>query len=412
MKALNRTPPFALRLLIAFALVVAFPVQGQNAPAPTPAADADIDATAQANLYFRLGNMTSALPLYERLATQDPKNALFAERHAYCLMVKALLLPTGKERTDLMKRAKQQAERAQALGDNSPLLQMTLESTTNPANAKQHMESRMAAAEAAFSKGDHDTALKAYLEIAESDPTSYEARLYIGDVYYLKGQTQLAGEWFQKAIDLQPNRETAYRYWGDALLSAGRREEALPKFIDAVVAEPYSRRPWLGLQQWAQRSGVTIKPPHIQTPPAPTLKNKDDEKSGVVIHISEEALKNPDGTAVWLAYSASRANWRGEEFAQQYPNEKKYRHTLAEEVDALKGVVTVLGELKTPEEKLDENIRTLLALSKAEMIEPYVLLNAADEGIAQDYDAYRNAHRDVVRTYISEHVLHREDAKK
>lgn len=389
------------RLLAALALCTAWPVLAQNTPAAE--AEADIDETAQASLYWQLGNLTAALPLYERLAKQTPKSALFAERFAYCLLTQSSLQPPGKQRMATRARAKQEAERAKALGDTSPLLQTVFEWLADPDTVKNRMEARMAAAEAAFTKGDLDTALAAYQDIAATDPTSYDARLFAGDVYFLKGDTRQAGEWFQKAIDLSPNRETAYRYWGDALAKAGQSEEALAKFVDAVVAEPYSRSAWLGLGQWAQRTGMVIKPPHIEVPPAPTLKGKKN----VSIAMTEDSLKNPAAASAWLAYSARRVGWLTGDFAKTFPNDKKYRHSLAEECDALRTAVHFLEDAKPSEGDLDANLRTLLALGKAGMFEPYVLLHAADEGIAQDYDAYRNEHREVLQTYIKEHVLQR-----
>src|SRR5262245_31325827 len=82
--SLNRTRQIAQTLLMALAFLVAIPARAQDAPAAAPptAPDSDIDETAQADLYYRLGNMAAALPLYERLATQSPQNALFAERFA------------------------------------------------------------------------------------------------------------------------------------------------------------------------------------------------------------------------------------------------------------------------------------------------------------------------------------------
>jgi hypothetical protein len=41
----------------------------------------------------------------------------------------------------------------------------------------------------------------------------------------------------------------------------------------------------------------------------------------------------------------------------------------------------------------------------AKMIEAYVLLNAADEGIAQDYPGYREKHREKLEQYLSEFVV-------
>ena len=421
--SLNRARQTAQSLLIALASFPALPALAQDTPAPPPAAppasaaDADIDESAQAELYFKLGNQTAALPLYERLAAQSPQNAVYAERLAYCLLGQSTLLPPGPTRTDMLARAKKEAERAQSLGDKSSLLQMVLDVASHPEAGKYQREARMAAAETAFSKGDYDTALAAYQQIAATDPTSYEARLFAGDVYFVRGNAQLAGEWFQKAIDVDPNRETAYRYWGDVLAKAGQSEAARDKFIDAIVAEPYTRTSWMGLGQWAQHNGMALKPPRIAVPAAPTTESKEakkrgDKKNNVTIHVSEEQLKNADSGGAWLIYSLSRASWRTDEFAKQFPKEKEYRHSLAEEIGALRAAASVLGELKSPEDQLDPNLRTLLALDKAGMLEPYVLLSAPDQGIAQDYAGWRNEHRDALRTYLKEHVLQLAEPKK
>src|SRR5437879_8137856 len=41
-----------------------------------------------------------------------------------------------------------------------------------------------------------------------------------------------------KAIAIDANRETAYRYWGDALDAQGKTNLARDKFVEAIVAEP------------------------------------------------------------------------------------------------------------------------------------------------------------------------------
>ena len=48
---------------------------------------------------------------------------------------------------------------------------------------------------------------------------------------------------------------------------------------------------------------------------------------------------------------------------------------------------------------------TLLRLQRAGMIEPYVLLSAADEGIAQDYPEYRAKNRDKLEQYLSTFIV-------
>ena len=236
-------------------------------------------------------------------------------------------------------------------------------------------------------------------------PGSYEARSFAGDVYFRKGDTEHAGEWFQKAIDVDPNAEQAYRYWGDTLMKAGRKEPALDKFIDAVVADPYGRNSWMGLRQWAQATGATLTRPPIHLPQAPAANTKGS-KPGITLNLSSETLKaSPDVAAAALIYSVSRATWRTETFAKNYPAEKTYRHTLAEEVDAITLMVSVLEEAKNPVTDNETHLTDLIPMSKEGLVPAYVLINGADEGIAKDYPTYRNEHRELLHAYVRKYVV-------
>lgn len=47
-------------------------------------------------------------------------------------------------------------------------------------------------------------------------------------MYFKRKEWDRAGEWFAKAIQLNPDRETAYRYWGDVrMMGQNNREESL-----------------------------------------------------------------------------------------------------------------------------------------------------------------------------------------
>ena len=72
-------------------------------------------------------------------------------------------------------------------------------------------------AEKAYHRGRFDTAMAKYIAAAEADPHLYEAPLYAGDTAYVERDLPTAAKWFAKAIAIDPNRETAYRYWGDAI---------------------------------------------------------------------------------------------------------------------------------------------------------------------------------------------------
>ncbi len=175
----------------------------------------------------------------------------------------------------------------------------------------------------------------------------YEAPLFAGDTAYVQKDLPTAAHWFARAIAIDPNRETAYRYWGDAIMKLGNDPAAAKeKFIDAIVAEPYSKFAWQGLQQWAQIEKGVVLAPKIDRPAAPVV---DASKPGNInINLDPNATdeKQHPGASAWLMYPMARARFRGDEFKKDFPGEKEYRHTLKEEDDALSLVATVLKERK------------------------------------------------------------------
>ena len=113
-----------------------------------------------------------------------------------------------------------------------------------------------------------------------------------------------------------------------------------------------------------------------------------------------------DGSSAWLMYGIARAAWQMEKFKKQFPAEGEYRHTLAEEADALRAVVE---GVKTQQregrvQKLEQALASLVELHDKGLLEAYVLLGRPDEGIVKDYAAYRRANRDKLRRYLVEYV--------
>lgn len=350
----------------------------------------------------------AALPIYEQLGAREIKNPKFAERLAFCLLSAATVLPAGDEREALLKRARFEAERARMLGDDSNLLKMVLEGVYDDGISTPSEETeRLRVAEAAFVRGDLDTALAGYQSVAASDPGSYLARLYAGDVYFRKGNLKAAGEWFQQAIAIDPNVETAYRYWGDAISASGDEEAARPYFIKAVVAEPYGKKSWMGLEQWAGRTGAKVQHPRLVLPEVKLSKGKKAGESEVAIHLEPDMAQDKQGGAAWLAYGVNRSAWIQARFLERYPDEKVYRHSLDEEVESLQLGLTVLGANKPDSGQLGDTARELTRLGADGMLEAYVLLSAPDRGIAQDYGKYRDGHRETLATYIDKYVIRR-----
>jgi tetratricopeptide (TPR) repeat protein len=348
--------------------------------------------------------------MFEELAFKNPDDRDVLLGLGICLVAEATTLDDQDAATKERVRARQVMLKAKKLGNNSALLENLLQTIPEDGVVKYEntpADQAMKAGEAAFSRRDFDEAIKNYSKALEYDPKNYGAVLFIGDTYYAKKDWANAGLWYQKAIDLDPNRETAHRYYADMLLKNGDISNSRTRFIQAVVAEPYNPITWRGLKYWADTSKLELKRVHVDVPNNVTQK---DEKN-ITITINP---KEPEETSsVWLIYGLSKANWRGDEFKKHFPEEKQYRHSLPEEADALTAAAAVWTGSNDSDKKKkkasslpkDPNLMMLLKLKQANMIEPYVLLNAADEGIAQDYAGYREKNRDRLVKYLSEFVV-------
>jgi tetratricopeptide (TPR) repeat protein len=262
-------------------------------------------------------------------------------------------------------------------------------------------------AEKAYGAGDFAVAMQKYTAAADADPTLYEAALFAGDTAYVQNDLPTAAKWFARAIAIDPDRETAYRYWGDAILKSGNNPAAArDKFIDAIVAEPYKTLTWQGIENWTARQKGVLMPPKIQRPAGPVVDPKNPKNINITLDAGLTDDKKNPGASAWVMYPMVRAGYRGDQFQKDFPNEKEYRHTLKEESEALGGVVLSLKGSKIKPGKLDESLRNLVELNDAGMLDCWILINAADEGIAQDYAAYRKEHRQLLHDYIARFVVH------
>ena len=374
------------------------------------AALAQDDEATRANDLYKAGKRPEALPLYEDLAKANPNEQLYAERLADCLGAEATQLSDPAEVKAVRIRERDAAKRAVTLGDTAEFVrQMANLDPEQPLYASiiSPAKALLTEAEKAYTAGDFPTAMAKYTAAAEADPHLYEAPLYAGDTAYVQKDLNTAAPWFARAIGIDPNRETAYRYWGDAILKLGNDPAAArEKFIDAIVAEPYSKFAWQGLRQWADIEKATLLAPKIDRPAGTVV---DAKKLGnVTINIDPAATddKQHPGASAWLMYSLIRAGYRGDEFKKNFPNEKEYRHSLKEEDAALVTVVESIKNQNVKTGELDESLRNLVELNDAGMLDCWILISGADNGIAKDYDTYRNQHRQLLHNYLERFVVH------
>jgi tetratricopeptide (TPR) repeat protein len=330
----------------------------------------------------------------------------------YAVLAQTRTLKDAGARKDARLRTRALMLKARELGYESPLLKSILESlppgggpdtvfSQNP-----QADAAMREAEAAFVQGKNDDAFAAYQTALRHDPTLYEAALFSADMLMLKGESGRAAEWYARAIQINPDRETAYRYSATPLMKQRKYDEAKARYVESVVAEPYNRMAWTGLAQWADAVGVRLGHPRVDIP----SEVARDGAGKVTININPGALGKADGSDAWMLYGITRSVWMTKKFAETFPSEKTYRHTLREEADALGSVAAFVkaqqkeGKIKT----LDPNLARLVRLHDDGLLEAYILLARPDEGIVQDYADYRKANRDKLRRYIVEHVAAKE----
>src|SRR5262245_15430111 len=384
------------------------------APARTSAQDKpDYEAEfKRAAQLVQANKLPEALPILEKLHGAKPDDAVVLELFAYAISAVAAVEKDAEKRKKELLRARSLATRAKEMGRNTQLIQLLLEQISAEGEMaglaapgkRSPADEALMEGEAAFSKGEMERAIEHYERALKLEPKLYEAPLFIGDAYHKMGKNDKAYESYARAVAIDPDRETAYRYWGNVLMRENKLKESKEKLVEAVIAGPYTRVTWQFLMAWAQRNQIELTHPRIDIPTS-SVQKKDDQNISIFVNPSEKK----DGTDAWIIYSIGRAAWMsGARFSEAFPNEKKYRHSLREESESLRvtaeSVESQLKDGKLKESSLDVSIANLLKLHRDGLVEVFVLLAKADEGIALDYADYRKNNRDKLRRYLNEYV--------
>ncbi len=350
---------------------------------------------------------TDALPLLEKIVATEPNNARMQFYLGFALQGQAYQINDDAPRRALRVRAREAFLKAKALGIDQPIIDGLIEGI--PADGKDsrvfspHVEANalMLLAEGKFAQGKLEEALKDYQQAFTLDPKLYFAALFSGDVFTHRGDYAQAEVWYQKAISINPMIETAYRYSATPLMKQGKTNEARDRYIEAFITEPYSRFAVGGLTQWAEITKTALAHPEINIPTSVSF----DDKGNAKISLDPSALSgNDDGSFAWLSYGATRSSWRKEKFAKAFPNESTYRHSLAEEADALRSVLAMAATDKKVK-MLTPALSKLKKLSDDGLLEAYILLARPDEGVVKDYFEYLKVNRAKLIRYMKEYVV-------
>jgi tetratricopeptide (TPR) repeat protein len=346
-----------------------------------------------------------ALPLLEKLVVAEPDNAQMHFYLGFSLIAHANNTKDVDKRIALSKRARAAFVRAKELNIAEPVVDALIASIPLDGSLGQSFSENIAAnslmtqAEAFFSQGKLDEALGNYQKALTLDPRLYHAALFSGDVFMHREDFANAELWYKKAIDIDPNIETAYRYSATPLMRQGKTVEARDRYIEAFITEPYNKFTVAGLVQWAKATQTSLAHPTIDIPTSVTFDEKGDAK----INLDGSALLGgDDGSFAWISYGATRSNWHKETFAQKFPGQK-YRHSLAEEAEALRSVITLATADKKPK-TLSPALVRLKKLNDEGLLEAYILLAKPDNGIAVDHPAYLKENREKLRRYTVQYV--------
>lgn len=337
---------------------------------------------------FDQGKSGEAVAILDKLVAAGSKEPAVFERLGLSVLRLSGAYPDAKDRQFQRLRARLAFEVAVKLGSKDiqilSLLQSIPEDGGPDASYSNNPEvdAAMQKAEVAYSSGDYRTALINYQKALALNPKQYNAAVFSGDTYVHGATVDSAYIWYARATEIDPNRETAWRYWSDVLLKRGELDEARDKAIEALIAEPYNRIAFSGLSGWAPKARIPVGFPRVE-------------------------IKSPTAGAppslAWAAYDSVRSAWResvaaaGSNFAKAYPGEQKYRHSVAEEKAALLAAYNA-----DPTNAALVNVKKL---DDAGMLESFVLIARADAGIAQEYPAYRAAHRELVRKFWASFVV-------
>src|SRR6185437_4367967 len=250
-------------------------------------ARAQENGAAKANELYGQGRKVDALPLYEALAKEFPSEMLYAERLADCLNAESMQLTDNAQIKAVRAQTRDAAKRAVELGDTTRFIRelANIEPDEIPySSLVSPGATLLKEAEKAYGAGDFKTAMEKYTAAADADPKLYEAALYAGDTAFVEKDLPTAAKWFARAIAINPDRETAYRYWGDAILKYGNDPaSAKNKFIDAIVAEPYNQLSWQGIENWTARQQGVLMPPKIDRPAGPKVDAKNPKNVNITI---------------------------------------------------------------------------------------------------------------------------------
>lgn len=360
------------------------------------------EATLKAVSLFQEQRFAEAIPHFEIVIKALPDQPQARFMYGFCLVAKSKQTSDTNEAKQLSAKALEQFVKAKELGfksgENDALISILSGKavpTPDPIySLNKDAEKHMVEGENYFAQSKYDDAIKKFEKALALDSKIYQGALSGGDSYTAKGDWENAEKWYQRAIAIDPNRETAHRYSATPLMKQKKYDLARDRYVEAYITEPYNQMSARGIGQWADVMGAKLGHPVLDVPV-------------VIFDASGKAIPKvsigPDDVSArpWLAYVATREIWKEEKFAKAWTKETTYRHSLQEEVEALRAAIAAATQQKSPNPHFD-----LLAKMDTEgVLEAFVLLAKPNDGIARDHSEFLKNNRPKLRLYVVNYVI-------
>lgn len=241
-----------LLLLTLFASALTGPIAPALRAQEPAAADQPADATptgtvdrAAASYQFTLakmlideGDYRAAREAFEQALELDPTAVYVRIEYAEFLSRLGRFGRTNDARIERLREAVQQADQAvEAEPENPDALRA--KASTNMALA----------AEAPGAGEPMSAAIDALEAVRAADPFDVRSLLSLGQIYLRRGDAQKAAEVFETVVDTTPSYQPAYRFLAEALLGAGRGDEAAGPLRKVLEGEPDNEQARLALAQ-------------------------------------------------------------------------------------------------------------------------------------------------------------------
>lgn len=371
-------------------------------PSPTDVTSADTDRQEAMRLY-KEHKLAEAAEWWQKVVVKYPDDMDAHEALGASLLNRADLQSDGSKKQSDRLVARAELVRAQELGDKSDLCRALLSTIPEDGREIRFLNYQKLLTIVPIGQPPTQRGLEIAGEYAfatEHEDFNYLIAERIGLDYAQLKLWNKAEEWYARALQMKPDEQSVYGNWVETFVSAGKMKEAREKLIQGLLISDgtYINVP---LAMWLRANHLELKKINIKVP-----HEYPTGKTGTMIVVDPAWLGKNDGRDAWLMYPRTRRLWKNEKYFNEF-HMTGYRHSMAEEVDALSQVVAAFNE-SLAKGKVKEPDPALVLLSRFHaggLLEAFIFLVERDEDVSIEYYRYLANHRDKLMEFADKYIV-------